>query len=313
MNTWNKICTLSLVHFMAYPEMQSGEGDFVATIHEIGKRNFFGALELGTINQPAERSNIVQALREYDLQVAYGAQPLILSQNLNLNAFELQPRLNALQTIKYAIDQAAEIGVTNFVILSGKDPGETLRQQAYVILEESILNLGAYALQYGIHIILETFDRSIDKKVLVGPSFEAAEIAKKIRRSMPSFGLLYDMGHMPLLDETPLPALQILQGTLAEVHLGNCVKTPGHTGYGDKHPGFGYQGGVNSTAELVEFIQALFATGYLSKSPATDELPWLGFEIRPQDGETTQHVLDNIQETCQQAWAQIEDLIETGE
>jgi sugar phosphate isomerase/epimerase len=290
---------------MAYPEVQLGEGDFVSTIHQIGQREFFGALELGVINSPKERAGVLKAIEEYNLQIGFGAQPIILSRNLNLSSLEKKSRQDAVQTVKLAIDQASELAATSFVILSGKDPGELLRDQAYVALEETILDLGEHSNQYGMRIVLETFDRLVDKKALVGPSDEAATLAKRIIPHNPKFGLLYDMGHMPLLDETPLQALQVLQGILAEVHLGNCVKTQGLLAFGDKHPRFGFPGGVNDTAELIEFIQALFETGYLQESPSAKQLPWVGFEIRPHEGETTLQVLDNIQKTWRKAWSQL--------
>lgn len=306
MKSWKEICTLSLVHFMAFPEMQSGEGDFVSTIHQLGDLNFFGALEMGTINNPKARAAVLQIARQRNFKLAVGAQPLILGENLNLNASDLQTRLVARTKIKEGIDQAAEIGAGSFVILSGKDPGDDQRQQAYEFLEESILALADHARQYAIRIMLEVFDRAVDKKALVGPSVEAAPLARKIRLSYPEFGLLYDMGHMPLLNETPAQALALLQGLLAEVHLGNCVLTPGANAFGDKHPRFGFDGGVNSTPELVSFLEALLATGYLKENQASEDLPWVGFEIRPHGSETTALILENIMETWNNAWEQVE-------
>lgn len=303
--SWKQICTLSLVHFMAYPEMQSGEGDFVSTIHQLADLDFFGALELGSINDPKQRAAVRQAASERNLKLAVGAQPLILGQNLNLNVLDPQTRLVAINKIQTAIDQAAEIGAESFVILSGKDPGDEQRAEAYEFLEESIYNLAEHARQYAMRIVLEIFDRSVDKKALVGPSVEAAPLARKIRLSQPEFGLLYDMGHMPLLGETPLEALSTLQGLLAEVHLGNCVLTPGANVYGDKHPRFGYDGGVNSTPELVAFLKALLDTAYLSENTGPAQLPWVGFEIRPHGAETTGFILENIMETWKNAWAQL--------
>lgn len=306
MKSWKEICTLSLVHFMAYPEMQSGEGDFVSTIHQLGDLNFFGALEMGPINGPKKRAAVLQAASERNFKLAVGAQPLILGQNLNLNALDRQTRLVARDKIKEGIDQAAEIGAESFVILSGKDPGDAQRQQAYEVLEESILALAEHARQYAMRIVLEIFDRAVDKKALVGPSVEAAPLARKIRQSYPEFGLLYDMGHMPLLCETPAQALTLLQGLLAEVHLGNCVLRPGANAYGDKHPRFGFDGGVNSTPELVRFLEALQATAYLSGNQTSEALPWVGFEMRPHGTETTAVILENIMETWNNAWKQLE-------
>ena len=305
MKNWNLICTLSLVHFMAYPEFQSGEGDFVSTIHELGRREFFGALELGTIEDVKERKRVSHVVKEYDLNVGFGAQPIILGRNLNLNSFEANTRRTATQTLKQYIDQAADLEAKSFVIMSGTDPGEGDRALAYNCLAESISEIGEYAEQYSMGVVLEIFDRSVDKKALVGPSAEAAELAKQVRKSYPQFGLLYDMGHMPLLGEEPDEALGLLQNYLAEVHLGNCVKTPGAPAFGDKHPRFGFEGGVNDTKELVIFLKALFDNGFLNENVSSADLPWVGFEVRPHLGETSQQILDNIQNTWTEAWEQL--------
>ncbi|MCJ7694256.1 MAG: sugar phosphate isomerase/epimerase, partial [Anaerolineaceae bacterium] len=277
----------------------------VSTIHEIGQRDFFDTVELGTIENPQERKRVSQVVKDYELSVGFGAQPIILGRNLNLNAIEPGIRRFAVQTLKEFIDQASELEATSFVIMSGRDPGDSERLMAYDFLAESISELCDHAAQFSMDIVLETFDRSVDKKALVGPSDEAANLAKTLKPGYPQFGLLYDMGHMPLLDEEPFEALGLLHNYLAEVHLGNCVKTPGLPAFGDKHPRFGFEGGVNDTKELVIFLKALFVTGFLGESLSSAELPWVGFEVRPHQEETSQQILDNIQHTWTKAWEQL--------
>jgi len=290
---------------MAYPDLQSGEGNFIPSIHEIGEFHFFNAIELGAVHDKFERREVSKAAEEYGLKIGFGAQPIILSQNLNLNSFDLDERSRALLILKEYIDQAAEMQADRFVILSGKDPGEVGRPDAYQHLADSIINLGEYAEQFGVSVVLETFDRSVDKKALVGPSIEAASLAATVKSAYSQFGLLYDMGHMPLLDEEPGFALSTLHEYLAEVHLGNCVKIIGSPIYGDKHPCFGYAGGVNYTPELVRFIQALFEIGYLDNSKSDKPLPWVGFEIRPHQGQNSSEILKNIKSTWIDAWSQL--------
>lgn len=106
-------------------------------------------------------------------------------------------------------------------------------------------------------ITLETFDRTLDKKALIGPAGEAAALSERIKGDFPDFGLLYDMGHVPLLDETPLPALMNVKDHLVHSHVGNCVKVPSRPAYGDPHPRFGFPGGENDAPQLVEFLQAV--------------------------------------------------------
>ncbi len=305
MKNWKEICTLSLVHFMAFPEMQTGEGLFIQSIQKVSELDFFGALEMGSINSASLRAEVRKAARDHDLKLAFGAQPIILNKGLNLNDPDHSLRLAAVHNLMAEIDQAVEIGAESFVILSGKDPGGENREMAYRHLSGSIERLADYSERQGIRTVLEIFDRSVDKRALVGPAAEAAKLADHVRMEYPEFGLLYDMGHMPLLDELPQVALPILAPHLREVHLGNCVMNPTSPVFGDKHPRFGYPGGVNGTAELVLFLRELFKIDFLDADAKGGDLPWVGFEVRPQNGETTDQILENIKATWQDAWSQI--------
>ena len=282
---WSKYCILSLVHFMAYPELQNGSGNFERAIDQVAEMHFFNAIEIGPVNILEDRKLINKLSKEYEFEIAYGAQPLILNLGLNLNAADKLMRKKALKYLYQATDQAAEIGAKNLVVLSGKDPIEAERPIAYQSLEESLFFLADYAERNGVHVLLEIFDRSVDKKALIGPALEAASFAAQFQAKYSSFGLIYDMGHMPLNNETPELALPILAPYLKEVHLGNCVITPGHPLFGDKHPRIGYPGGVNNFEELVHFLRWLFKINYLQENSNPELLPWVGFEVKPQENE----------------------------
>lgn len=300
---WDQYCILSIVHFLAFPECLGGDGPIVETVARIADDDFFSGIELGKINDAATRQQVTQIIEQSHVGVAGGAPPIILGGKLNLNSPDTAERQHALDTLKPYIAQTAELGARNFVILSGPDPGEAQRLVATAILVESIRELCAYGRQHGIRIALETFDRTVDKKALIGPADEAAALAVTIKADFPDFGILYDMGHMPLLDETPLSALTTLKDHLVHAHVGNCVKVPGRPAYGDFHPRFGFPGGENDTPQLVEFLRALFEVGYLHENPGVR--PGIGFEMRPQAGETSSAILANIKRTWREAWARV--------
>ena len=113
---------------------------------------------------------------------------------------------------------------------------------------------------------------------------------------------MYDLSHLPLLDEEPLPALITLRDHLAHIHVGNCVKVPGRQGYGDQHPRFGFPGGENGVAELADFLRGLFAVGYLNRCPGGSK-PWVGIEVKPQPGETSEQLLAGTKRAWIEAWA----------
>jgi sugar phosphate isomerase/epimerase len=149
---------------------------------------------------------------------------------------------------------------------------------------------------------METFDRTIDKKCLMGPSPLAADFCKAIRADYPDFGLMYDLSHMPLLSETPENSLGVLKDYLVHIHVGNGVLNPETPGYGDQHPRFGWPGGANDTPQVTEFIRGLFKAGYLKENSATR--PWVGFEVKPQSAdEPSSLVIANAKRVWAEAWS----------
>lgn len=302
---WDACCTLSLVHFLAFPECMGGDGPVLETVTRVADDDFFSGIEVTRVNDAAVRAKVARLMENTHLQVGFGAHPLILGGKLNPNSLDEDQRKQAVETLKPYCTQAAELGAKRFVILSGPDPGEAERRAATAALAKSIRELYGAARQHGLEITLETFDRNVDKKALIGPAGEAAALAADIKKDYPAFGLLYDQAHGLLLDELPLPAMAAMKAHLVHAHVGNCVKVPGRPSYGDQHPRFGFPGGENDVAELVEFLRALFAVGYLRQDPPIGERPWVGFEVKPQPSETSVELLANIKRTWREAWAHV--------
>jgi sugar phosphate isomerase/epimerase len=300
---WDAYCTLSLVHFLAFPECMGGDGPILESVARVAEDDFFSAIEIGRVNDAAVRGKVAKLIEQTHLQVGFGAHPIILGGKLNPNSLDPAQRKAAVDTLKPYFAQAAELGAKRYVMLSGPDPGEAQRPAATAALVESLRELYAEARTHGLEITLETFDRQVDKKALIGPSGEAAALAREIRKDYPDFGLLYDQAHGLLLDEAPLAGMKLLQEHLVHAHVGNCVKVPGRPSYGDHHPRFGFPGGENDVPQLVEFVQALFAVGYLRKDPPIGERPWVGFEVKPQPGETSAEIIASLKRAWREAWA----------
>ena len=300
--SWDGICTMSIVQFMAYPETMKGEGPILESVIKIAEDDFFTGIEVTWIKDPEIRKKVRQIIEISHLHVAYGAQPVLLSQKLNLNSGDESERKNAIDQIIRCIDEASEIGAARLAILSGPDPGESDRAHALDLLKNSIQKLCAYGREKGVGITLETFDSKIDKKCLLGPSLLSAQFSEEIRKDYPEFGLMYDLSHMPLLDENAMDALSTLKEYLAHIHVGNCVKRENAEAYGDQHPRFGFHDGENDVAELTQFIRALFNVGYLQKEPI-DKRPFIGFEVKPLAGESPELVIANAKRVWKHAWA----------
>ena len=302
--SWESLLTLSVVHFMAYPECMKGSGPIAETLTRLALDEFFGGVEITWIKDPAERERVRHIVGQSGLQLGYGAQPILLSQKLSLNDLDADGRQEAVSAIKASIDEASEMGCERVAVLSGPDPGEDNRERAVDLLVDSMRTLCRYGQDKGIALTLETFDRDVDKKSLIGPSALAAQFAARVRADSASFGLMYDLSHMPLLGETAKQALTTLKDYLVHIHVGNCVKVPGRQGYGDQHPRFGFPGSENDVPELVEFLDTLFHIGYLG-APSAGKRPWVGIEVKPQSGESSDLILAQTRRTWRQAWANL--------
>src|SRR5512136_105565 len=224
---WNHFCTMSIVHFMAYPTTIAGDGPIAATVSKIAEDSFFGAVEITHINDPAERQATRNVIEASHLKVGFGGQPLVLRGKLNPNSLDEAERKVAVQALKAGIDEAAEIGAKRMAFLSGKDPGDKDRQAALKALVQSTTELCAYGKDKGIGLTCETFDRTIDKKALIGPSDFSAEYAAAVRKDYADFGLMYDLSHQPLLYEEWEKALKLLKPHLVHIHVGNGVRDEG--------------------------------------------------------------------------------------
>ena len=298
---WSNYCAMSIVHFMAFPETAGGEGPIVESVREIAEDDFFDAVEIAWVKDAAVRSAVKQILEIGQLKMGFCAHPAILSQKLNLNSLDEAQRQEAVRQMKDLIDQAGELGALSFVFLSGPDAGGARREAAVETFITSVRQMCAYGKERGIALTLETFDQRVDKKALIGPVRDAARVAAAIRADYPDFGLLYDLSHMPLLDETPADMATIRE-YMVHVHVGNCVTVEGRPLYGDVHPHLGFPGSVTGVDELAEFIRGLFEVGYLAEGK--EAKPWVGFEVKPQGpGQTSELIIANAKRIWRQAWA----------
>jgi sugar phosphate isomerase/epimerase len=224
-----------------------------------------------------------------------------------MNSLDETERNRAVKEVKSCIDEASELGAERVSLLSGPDPGAQSRNEAIRALVDSLKEICAYGEEKRLAIALETFDRDIEKKCLIGPAREAAALARTVRKDFRDFGILYDMAHGPLLEEDPRRALTLLKEYLVHIHVGNCVKGTSNPAYGDKHPRFGVDGGVHDVDDLARFLKILFDIGYLGKKKgANGKLPIVGFEVKPLPSESSEAVLASTKRVWRQAWAQLQ-------
>lgn len=296
---------VGIVHFMAYPSTMSGKGPILESIDEIVADDFFDVIEVTHIEDQATRMEAAHRIHVSGMDVAFGSQPYVLGQKLNLHSRDQDLRTRSIEIIKGAIEEAVEIEAVGFATMSGVDPGEAYRAEESTLFVDSLMTLCEYARQLNpdMQVVIESFDRvPFGKNCLVGPTREAVEIVQQVKRTFHNFGLMIDLSHLPLLDETPEEGVKSAAPVLSHVHIGNCVKKdPNNPYYGDNHPPFAYEGGENSVDELVRYLKCLIEIGYIN----SNQPKIVTIEAKPLNDDRRPALLGNVKRNLNRALARL--------
>jgi sugar phosphate isomerase/epimerase len=304
------LCHVGIIQPMAYPEAGKGEEPIVLeSLEAILRDDFFTAVEITRINDAGARRQAREMLETAHVDVIFAGQPPLLGRKLSLNDPDQAARQLAIEECKLSVDMAYELGARIMAVLSGPDPGQATRARAMELLVDSLKQICAYAQERGedyiLAISLENFDRTIDKRCLIGPTAEAAQVAEAVKREYSNFGLTIDLSHLPLLGETSHDMVIAAIDHLIHVHIGNCLTTEKqHPAYGDMHPRFGIAGGENDIPEVARFVEALIYGGYFKKNVPTSR-PVVSFEVKPLPGEKPELVIANAKRVLREAWARL--------
>jgi len=304
-----KYFRVGIIHPMAYPSVIKGDGPVLETLQKILEDDYFTAVEVTWIQDPQVRAAAAKMLKLAHVEVVFAGQPPLLTQGLDLNAADNKDRQKAIDQTKVSIDQAYELGAKIVAVLSGPDPGAAERASATERLVESLCEVCNYAKSQRandpLYVSLETFDRTIDKKCLIGPTDEAVNVARKVRAQCDNFGLTVDLSHQPMLSESIEEMVGKAADYLIHAHMGNCViDDPKNPAYGDLHPAFGCEHGENDVDELAEYLRALMHAGFFEKDLPTG-MPVVSFEVKPLASESSELVIAGAKRVLTEAWAKV--------
>ncbi len=299
-------CKVGFVSFMLWPEFASGEHRDHSKISAILDDSFFDAIEITRINDLLERKKVSNQISKKSMSVGFGSYPVTLSQNLDINHLNETERLKAVNALIKIIPQAYDLKAKGFGLLSGKMIVKDKKEEAMNRLVKSLIEIAdALKAQGNIPLVLETFD-SLDyaKNALIGSTKDAVEIAKRVRIKHPSFGLLLDLSHLPLIGESSKEAIYLAKDYLVHAHIGNCIMNkPNHPMNGDKHPPLEDPDGENGVEELADFLQHLLDVGFLNK----ETRPFLSFEVCCYKDWTPERVLNQSKDVLKRAWQQVKE------
>ena len=267
---------ISIVGAMAYPRMAQGGSAATEDLLKILQDSFFDAVEIPAI-EFSDWSQIRQQLGETTL--VRSLQSHIITNRLDFSSSDSAKRQEAIGKMRNEIDSAAHHGMKMVGICSGSDVGAAERKRAKENLVQSLMEICQHGLQRSLTVALETFDRDWDKKLLVGPLDEAAEIVTEVRKKCPNIGLMWDLSHAPMLDETP-DILKRWPSLLKHIHIGCAKKIDGK--FLDTHPGFNTEGAVNSEEDVANLLKVLLDIGYRGM---------VGFEVKPESHQTPETIV----------------------
>lgn len=276
---------LGVVHPQLYPQVMGGEGPIVETAASIAADSALKVIEVGHVRDETTRARLKVLLASAGLRVAFNAQPQMARHEWNLNAEDQAARAEAVAGLRGLMEEAQFLGARLFVVASGPDVAADKRPVARGWLAESLQRLCDEGGKLGLAVSLETHDRDVERKRLLGPTAEAVDVLKQVKRD--NAGLTLDLAHLVLLKEDPVDAVSTARNVLLHAQIANCVLADGHPARGDQHPAFGTEGGLVGPDQIAAFLRALDKYGFWKKPQGG----WLTVEVRPREEEYSAVVL----------------------
>jgi len=274
-----------------FPQFAKDERGLALNLEKVLNTGLFKAIELGAIRDLSERNKVKNLLKDTDTKCVFLGGGAIISEGLNLSSLDEGARAHAVARLTGLMEDAEDLDAVLFLISSGPDPGEPLREQALAQLGKSVSELCGHARKMAsarsrqpMIVTLEHYDRHIHRRFLLGPSAVTADFARTMRADNPNFGITLDQSHLGQLGEAPADALDALGDTVTHVHLANCLISDEHSPlYGDLHPPFGIEGGEFDIDDISAFLSVLNSRGYFGR-----RLPYgrliVSVEVRNPEG-----------------------------
>ncbi|SDD02403.1 Sugar phosphate isomerase/epimerase [Paenibacillus sp. UNCCL117] len=298
---WDAYMRLGINHHLLFPQTFESVDDHVKTLPFVLEHPAFEVVDMFILQgggvEEAERAMVLESGKE----PVYNC-PLMTGEGRNPHHPDAAVRAGTLQEVLMHAERARRLGARKMVIASGIDPGAEQRAEQTDYFIDYLAELCTHVPE--LLFLIEPFDRSIGKNLMVGPSLEAVSIIGAVHeRGAKNLGILMDMGHVPLMEETFEHALAVCAPYIQHIHLGSCVMSnPSNPLYGDMHPPWGYPDGENDVPELVAFLKGLFQIGYL----ADGKRPTVTLEMRPYPDKSESESIGIFIAKLDEAWQQLE-------
>lgn len=261
-----KYCKFGINHHLIFPGVLNDAKYHIESLSQLLEQAYFAVIDMSLPDDNNIRSQEVKILKESGKKVIYNFPLFCLGSDIfDVNSPEESVREKTLDEAKKHLMYAAEAGTDTVTFAAGGFRSEVpLKEQIDNFIEYSVL-FNEEAKKFGITALLEPFDRSIGKNLILGTADECVAYIEALRqRGCENIALMQDMGHIPLIGDSFDETLQKSKPYLKHIHLGNCVmRNSESVYYGDTHPPLGIEGGENNMPQLIDFTKALKEIGYI--------------------------------------------------
>ncbi|WP_168203440.1 TIM barrel protein [Oceanispirochaeta crateris] len=278
---------LGISSILLYPKALKNSLSLFTAIEESCHLEHFEVIESYLPHEKDIRSEAIKTIKETGRTIHYNSPlPFQLDGPYSCGSSNAEYRKNSFKLIKQHIEYAAEADAPLFVLTGCIDKGEEERAARLSYLEDFICYASEEAVQHGIKMVLEPIERHQFKKIVLGPTEDCVSMAKRVMgRNIKNFGLMLDVMHLPLMEETFDHALEnILETGLDHVHMGDCVTDPSSSYYGHTHPPFGIQKGTFNQQDYSYQFFKFLECGYLSSTPSVENKPTISIEAQAYPG-----------------------------
>ena len=251
-------------HHLIFPESMADAALHERTLPGVLSWPEFDAVDLfcaGDDEQMAREAALIRASGKY---IVYNSPLLYQIDGCDPNATDEQTISATRAEALRHLNAAQACGAHKINISSGQYTGEADRARAWEGWIGFLTWFGIEAGARDLEVVIEPFDQSIGKNLLVGPTRDAVRSVVEARgRGAEAVSLMIDMGHLPIMGESFSEALELSRPYLKHVHLGSAViGDPSHPLYGDCHPPISLPEGEHDVNDLARFLEGLERIGY---------------------------------------------------
>lgn len=223
-------------------------------VEQIAEEAFFTGVEIPVITKKSDRKRIGRIVRTCKFTLTMWVTWKLAEEKLNISSIDETLRKKSITRLKEYLAIAVECGASRFALVSGTDPGASVRAEAIECLHTSLCELcEAGAAVDSLQIVLEPLDRGAHKNGLIGPTNEFVPLINRIRQLFDNISISWDTAHIALCGDDVFESLTASQDLIDGIHLSNAVLDPSNKMFGDHHIRIGKPGFLT-----IEMIASIF-------------------------------------------------------